>query len=306
MVEKTEDKDKTVTIPRIKPAVEEPTEVTPYLLVLSGNSVGRVFKLSKGSFKLGRSVDAEIMIEDDGISRLHACITMLSATEVLIEDLDSTNGTFVDGDEILNAKLTEGQKIQLGTSTILKYSCSDTAEKQFVTKLYESATRDALTRAHNKAFLEDCLNREFAWHKRHNQPLTLILFDIDHFKEVNDSHGHTAGDQVLRALVLRCRRQLRTEDVFARWGGEEFACLLRQTTLVDASQFAERLRTCVENEPFEISVESGASSLPITISAGVAGFDPEVHEDADALLETADQRLYRAKAAGRNLVVSGG
>ncbi len=299
-----EDKDKTVTVRNVSPPIGMGGQCTPYLLVLSGSSVGRVIKLELGPNKLGRSVDADIMIDDDGISRLHASVKLLSNNVALIQDLGSTNGTHVDGVEIEEAGLLDGQKIQLGTSTILKYSCSDHVEERFITRLYESATRDALTKANNRAFFQECLSREFAWHVRHNQPLSLIMFDIDHFKQVNDTCGHPAGDQVLQQISRRCFSQLRTEDLFARWGGEEFVILLRQTLLVHATQFAERLRAYIADEPFDVRCDNGQQMLTVTVSLGVSMIEPKVHLTDEALLEETDQRLYRAKAAGRNRVVS--
>jgi diguanylate cyclase (GGDEF)-like protein len=169
-------------------------------------------------------------------------------------------------------------------------------------QLYESSTRDALTGAHNRVHFDERLRTELAYAVRHGTALSLALFDIDHFKRVNDTHGHLAGDQVLRHVARIAARQLRAEDMFARYGGEEFAVILRGIDLSGCVRVAERLRSTIEVLPtgFEKRV------IPVTISVGCAMFDDAPERRGESLVARADSRLYAAKRTGRNRVVSWG
>lgn len=272
-----------------------------YIVVQSGRSVGRMFRVASDRVMLiGRSPDAEILLDDEGVSRRHAQIEFRGGAPYLV-DLDSTNGTWVESDRVGSEghKLRDGDRIRVGPATILKYGYQDTVEQQFLAQLYRSATRDGLTGVHNKRWFIDQLDQEFAWHRRHNEPLTLILLDVDHFKRVNDTFGHTTGDLVLRELASLLTRTLRQEDTLARYGGEEFAVILRRTPLREGARLAERLRRRIEDHAFR----HGQQRLPVTISLGVATGPASGLSTPEALVEAADQQLYRAKRAGRNRVM---
>jgi diguanylate cyclase (GGDEF)-like protein len=164
--------------------------------------------------------------------------------------------------------------------------------------MYESALRDGLTKVFNRRYFTDHLEKEFAYALRHDTPLALIFIDIDHFKAINDTHGHTAGDTVLTELSALLMSLLRTEDVLARFGGEEFTILCRGTDLASARIVAERLRSAVERRRFEVD----RKRIPVTISVGVAAVpDPSIKDDA-AFLAGADRAMYDAKTSGRNRV----
>lgn len=267
-----------------------------YLIVLAGAEVGKMYKLNEGETMLGRSHRADVRIEDDSISRLHAKVT-LSGTDILIEDLGSSNGTLVNGDRVAQAPLKDGDKIRLGETTILKFTFHDRLDESFVQKMYDAALRDPLTKAYNKKYLLDQLAQEISYAKRHQSKLTLIMFDLDHFKRVNDTYGHVAGDQVLIQTATRVSALLRGEDVLARYGGEEFCVILRGISLEDAGVLAERIRAAVEVHVYR----SGSTEIRATASLGVAEFDGE--GEASALIEAADSALYAAKGAGRNRVL---
>jgi diguanylate cyclase (GGDEF)-like protein len=143
------------------------------------------------------------------------------------------------------------------------------------------------------------LEREIAVASRHGHPLTLVMFDVDHFKKVNDSHGHLAGDAVLKEIARRLKPRIRREDLLARYGGEEFACVLPDTTREGAAIFAEAIRILVERYP----VQHGSLSIPVTVSLGVAVTEEPRHYDPTDLIRRADERLYEAKRGGRNRVV---
>lgn len=274
---------------------------SPYLIVLTGKSVGRMFRLREGDTLVGRGSECDLLLDDDGVSRSHARFIRRPDGEVAVLDLGSTNGTWVESTRVDYHLLSDGDRIQIGAATILKYGYQDAVEEQFVSQLYESATRDGLTGVYNKRFFLERLHEEFAWHVRHNEPLSLILIDIDHFKRVNDTWGHPAGDYVLREVARYCRKQVRSEDIFARYGGEEFVCILRQTDVPAAAVLADRLRRKVEDLKLRFGTGPSAVDIPVTVSVGVAQ-TTDAMESQDALVELADAYLYQAKQTGRNRV----
>jgi diguanylate cyclase (GGDEF)-like protein len=272
-------------------------ERNAFLIVLSGRSVGKMFKLPGGEVSLGRSLEADVRLEDEGVSRLHLKI-LRDDDGVTVVDLDSTNGTYVNGAKVHRQRLHDGDRVQVGSVTILKFSYQDSLEEQFQQQLYESATRDPLTQAYNKRFFDEQLGKDFSHAHRHGLDLSLLIVDVDHFKRVNDEHGHPAGDHVLQRLSACIMGSLRTEDAFCRIGGEEFAVIARDSALPESVQLAERIRRLVADTKF---VYDGVN-LPITVSVGVASYAPDVHANAAALVEEADRNLYAAKHAGRNAV----
>jgi two-component system, cell cycle response regulator len=268
------------------------------LIVLSGDSVGSLYKLTDTKYVIGRSPEAGIRLEDDGISRQHAKLIRYNEHLFMLKDLGSTNGTHVNGQPVKSHALSDGDRIQIGSVTILKFSYHDTLEERFQEHLYNSATRDMLTHAFNRRFFEEQLKREVSHAARHSAALSLMLLDIDHFKTVNDKFGHLAGDVVLREVAARVAATLRVSDVFCRIGGEEFAVLLRETPLQGAEILAERLRQLIEQSTFV----HGEASIRVTVSLGVALYDRAEHPAPNVLLEVADKCLYEAKQKGRNRV----
>jgi diguanylate cyclase (GGDEF)-like protein len=218
--------------------------------------------------------------------------------QYLLEDCDSLNGTFVAGKQVsVPTLVTEGVRVGFGRRSLLRFSVQDALEERALFNVHESALRDGLTRAYNRRVFDDRLISEFAYSSRHNRPLSLMLFDIDHFKKVNDTHGHQAGDLVLQAVARQIASALRTEDVFARYGGEEFAIIARDTTLSEATVVAERIRALVG----ATETPWNGGSLKVTLSVGVACNFPIV-PDVGLLVSKADAALYRAKARGRDRV----
>lgn len=273
-------------------------EVNAYLIVLSGRSVGKMYKVPVGEVKLGRSLESDIRLEDEGVSRLHARMERTHEGQVILHDLGSTNGTYVNGSKITELSLHDGDRIQVGSVTILKFSYQDSLEEQFQQQLYESATRDPLTQAYNKRFFDDQLDKDIRHAARHGLALSLVIMDVDHFKRVNDTYGHPAGDHVLQRLAATVMAQLRTEDAFCRLGGEEFGIIMRDCAPQEAAMLAERLRELVQHTRFVY----GGEELPVAMSLGVASFDAARHPSAAELVEEADRFLYTAKRGGRNRV----
>jgi two-component system, cell cycle response regulator len=268
-----------------------------YLIVLAGSNVGEMFKITASSITMGRGQGADLQLLDEGISRRHARIYM-DVADMVVEDLGSRNGTFANGQRISRHVLRDGDKIQIGSTTILKFTYHDHLDETFQRQMYESALRDGLTKAFNKKYFLDRMESEFRFAKRHRVPLSLILFDIDHFKKINDSAGHLAGDHVLAALARKVAETIRAEDVFARYGGEEFAVICRAIEMPGASAFAERLRVAVEKTEFPFA----GQLIPVTISIGVAGLPQVDANDPMGLVSAADDALYQAKRDGRNRV----
>ena len=270
----------------------------PCLTVLTGTATGQTFKLPRGEHGIGRAPDALIRLIDDGVSRQHARLR-LETDQLWVEDLDSRNGTFVNGAKITaRTPLRDGDKIQVGRTTVLRFAYHDEIDESFHENLMSSALRDPLTRLFNKRYFLDRLDSELKFAHRHQASVSLLMLDIDHFKKVNDTNGHLGGDAVLINLAGILTRAVRNEDVVARFGGEEFAIILRAIPLEPALHLAERLRRLVEQSatPF------GGRELRATVSIGVAGYPTTQVDRIEPLIEAADKALYRAKDAGRNRV----
>ena len=268
-----------------------------YLIVLAGSAVGEMFKIERDRTIIGRGGKATIRLIDDGISREHAEVA-IEGGEVVLRDLGSTNGTFCNGVKVEARKLADGDKILVGSTTILKFTYHDNLDEAFQRQMYESSLRDGLTKAFNKKYFTDRLESEFTYALRHGMPLALLLFDIDHFKKVNDTFGHPAGDMVLTELAALMMISLRTEDIFARYGGEEFAVIGRGTDGQQGQIIAERLRRAVQGRSFKYQDKV----IPVTISIGVSGLPNPGISDSAALIEAADAALYKSKQDGRNRV----
>jgi two-component system cell cycle response regulator len=268
-----------------------------YLVVLAGASVGEMYKVDGSKTIIGRGQKAQVRLLDDGISREHAQL-VTEGNKIFLEDLGSTNGTFCNGLKVDRRELCDGDKILVGSTTILKFTYHDNLDEIFQKQMYESALRDGLTKAFNKKYFTDRLESELTFALRHDSPLVLVMFDIDHFKKVNDTHGHQAGDLVLSEISTLLTGALRAEDVFARYGGEEFAIICRGTDLTQASIVGERMRKAVEKHRF---VHEG-TPIPITISVGIAGLPDPAVKDATDLVSRADKALYQSKHGGRNRV----
>jgi diguanylate cyclase (GGDEF)-like protein len=268
------------------------------LIVLAGPNVGEMYEID-ASLTIGRGREADVRVQGDGISRKHAGIR-LSAEQVLFEDLGSTNGSFVNGERVATRVLEEGDKIQIGTSVILKFTYHDELDEDFQRQMFESASRDALTQVYNKRFFMEQLVSEHAYAARHNSPLSLLMFDLDHFKRINDTYGHLAGDYVLSEITRILLPAIRTEDIFARYGGEEFVILSRTNGAIATAHVAERLRRTVEQHSFGF----GGKSIRVTVSIGIGCMPSRTIKSAEDLIACADKALYEAKNGGRNRVVS--
>jgi diguanylate cyclase (GGDEF)-like protein len=261
-----------------------------------GAGLGRLHSLD-GPVLLGRETDSTICIDESAASRHHARIVARD-DGYYVADLRSTNGTFVNNVRVLVRKLEDGDYVRVGTH-IFRFLAGGNIEADYHEEIYRLTITDALTGIHNKRHLLEFLERELTRSTRHERPLAVVLFDIDHFKAINDHHGHLAGDLVLRELTQRLRKEVRRDELFARYGGEEFVVVLPETTLEGAVHVAERLRALAADESFDYN----GQALTVTISLGVAGSTGCENLTPLEFIGRADAKLYQAKQEGRNRVV---
>jgi diguanylate cyclase (GGDEF)-like protein len=267
------------------------------LVVLYGPNLGRRYTLYTGETVLGRSTDATIGLDAESVSRRHARIVCADGAATF-EDLGSTNGSYVNDRRTEHCALRDGDIIRVGVA-ILKFLSGSNIEAAYHEEIYRLTILDGLTGVHNRRFFLEFLEREISRAQRHATTLALVLFDLDGFKQVNDVHGHLAGDTVLKEISQRLRPRIRREDLLARFGGEEFACVLPDTTRAGAGIFAEALRILVERDP----VVHQGTPIPVTISLGVAMHTADEPATVNELIRRADAKLYDAKRLGRNRVV---
>ena len=263
-----------------------------------GPNMGRKYDLHGRIANVGRDPSNHIIIDSDSVSRQHAQLTIESGRR-LIMDLKSTNGTYVNNVQILSPQsLKNGDLAKIG-DTIFKYLEGNDVESAYHEEIYCMTIKDGLTEIYNKRYFMEALNREMSRAGRYQRDLSLLIFDIDFFKRINDTLGHIAGDQILRDLAQFISVRVRSDDVFARYGGEEFVLILPETTHAGAMEFAEQLRQLVASKSFIFNNKE----LEITVSIGVATLNKDSeHPTALEFIKQADDCLYRAKAQGRNCV----
>jgi two-component system, cell cycle response regulator len=277
------------------------------LIYPPGPDMGRRWTLGHADeIVVGRGSDCDIQIDRDSVSRRHARVFRVD-DQWFVEDLGSTNGSYINDVPIQRSPLRDGDFVKIG-SAIFKFLSGSGVETSYHEEIYRMTIVDGLTGAHNKRFFLEFLEREMARCSRYGRPLSLLMFDIDHFKAINDNHGHLTGDYVLKEMARRLLHRIRKEELLARYGGEEFAVVLPETGHENALQFAEMLRRMVDGELFEYE----GDRFPITISVGVATLDfeslsqglaPPPQIDPLEFIREADGNLYKAKRGGRNCVV---
>jgi two-component system cell cycle response regulator len=258
------------------------------------HNFGKRQVLTAEPMRVGRERGNQIVLQSDSVSRRHCRIDKRKSSW-FIKDLGSTNGTYVNDELIEEYQLRRGDQIKIG-DTIFKYLSGQDVEAQYHETIYRMTIMDGLTNVHNKRYLLETLERELPRAIRHMRPLSLCMFDLDHFKQVNDTYGHIAGDYVLKEVASVVKSRLRPDDVIARYGGEEFAVLLPETDLKGATAIAEELRKLIAEKVLEFEGER----IPVTVSVGCTQLRGE--DDAMKLIKAADVKLYEAKRGGRNRV----
>ncbi len=258
--------------------------------------LGRTIELSGDNVGIGRDLSNEVSVDEDSVSRKHAVLFHREGNWWL-QDHGSTNGTQVNGRSLrCPQKLKSTDRIKIG-KTVFKLVAEDDAEARYFERTFKMSATDPLTTVYNRRYFQQALDAEVSRAQRHERGLALIMLDIDHFKAVNDEHGHPAGDAVLRVVAHEMASLLREHDVIARYGGEEFAVILPETDKRGIVAVAERLRERVEKTP----VEHHGKLIAVTVSAGCAVL--RGGETSAVLIAHADSKLYEAKASGRNRVV---
>lgn len=277
--------------------VAVPKDEKAYILFISGPLIGKMYLLENEETVVGRAEDVDICISDSRVSRHHLHI-LLYKGQAIIEDLGSTNGTFVNGQRIKRHMLANNDKVHISSDTLFKFALGDKAERMFQEEMHQMANYDAVTGVLNKHAFSKRVQEEFSYAKRTKMNLSILMIDIDFFKKVNDAYGHMAGDYVLGGVAERLRKAIRDEDILARYGGEEFVVILRGTDTKGALTLAERMRKLVEEEPFSFEKRP----IPVTISVGLATLTGKNFSSATDLISRADECLYKSKENGRNRV----
>ena len=267
------------------------------LVVLQGQRLGQRVDIGIEPLIIGRSPECQFQIMERSVSRQHARIWQ-EPSGYRIKDLDSTNKTLLNDQPIIEAELKDGDHVAIG-SCVLKFMERSSVEARYHEEIYQLATIDPLTGLYNRRHFLELLEREMARTASHGRPLSLLIIDLDHFKLVNDRHGHPAGDVVLKQVASTLDANISDEIIAARIGGEEFAAVLPERDVAAASAFAEQLCRAIAS----LELHEDAGTRQVTVSIGVAGFSAGM-ANVGALLAAADAQLYLAKHSGRNCVCS--
>jgi diguanylate cyclase (GGDEF)-like protein len=278
----------------LEPSVTQETQGNPRLIIVSGLLLGHQVDIGSAPVTIGRGADCTLALPHPSVSRLH-CRIWREDDRFHIQDMGSTNPTFLNGKPVTRAELRDGDQIGVGSNAI-KFFVGESVEARYHDELIDLAIYDSLTGFYNRRHFLGLLADEIE-RARRGAPLCLAMLDLDFFKAINDRHGHLVGDQALSGIAQILRENAPGSAVIGRFGGEEFSMLLRATTLPEALVSTDRLRATVAAEPLALR----ELKLPLTISIGVAEVGP-TRADTAALLRAADEQLYRAKQGGRNRV----
>ena len=277
------------------PGPRENERRCPSLVVVSGSLLGTIFRIEDALTSIGRDTLNTITVNDAGVSRRHAVFERVGDV-VLVKDVGSKNGTYVNDDEVRERELRDGDLIYVGHGTY-KFLAGDSPEHDIYEGFHDVASKDKLTGIPNRRYFDEALEREIGRVQRHGGELILLLVDLDHFKNVNDTYGHLFGDAVLRQFARILRGRLRVNDFCARYGGEEFAIILTDTSAEDAFQIADAIRGLSDAH-----IRSRRELDLVTTSDGGALMEIAM-KGAEDLIAAADAKLYPAKSAGRNRVL---
>lgn len=276
-------------------AADEPAQACDACLVfVEGEALLGLQVALAADVELGRDPACTVRLPAEDVSRHHARITADAEGHVVV-DLASTNGTWVNGRRVDVHRLRAGDRVRVG-KFVARYVAAGDPMGTELAELARASRRDVLTGLPNRRAFDEELAREVARAGRDAKPLAVVMLDVDRFKVVNDTHGHAAGDAVLREVAARAAAAVRAGDLVARIGGEEFVLLLHGADLTGALELAERVRVAVAATP----VVAGDRRLAVTASLGCAVLAPG--EAPEALVARADARLYDAKRGGRDRV----
>jgi diguanylate cyclase (GGDEF)-like protein len=303
------DTDEMTVIDRRKAALarkKQKTKLNIILTVIQGNEAdfGKSYSFTQDIIRIGRdqkqeATEVNIAVNDLKVSKIHCEISAIKTDDleqIVIKDLGSTNGTYVNGEMIRQRILTSGDKISIG-ETILRFSYNDEIEEEYHSRLFTFAATDALTGLYNRRYILNELENQHKIAKRNERTYSLVIIDIDDFKKVNDSFGHSAGDEFLKKFAWVMNHSLREQDISGRVGGEEFLIILPETSIDGAFRLANRIRERIQKT--ELIYEG--NRIKATISAGVSQY--EFKTEPHTLFRLADYALYKAKQSGKNMVV---
>ncbi len=286
-------------VTQIRPVEKQavnPEQACLVLIYPPGSELGKRYEMrGQQEITIGRGADCDIQVDRDSVSRKHAKITRARDMWQVV-DLGSTNGSYVNDAQITQCSLRDGDLLKIGNA-IFKFLVGGNIENSYHEEIYRMTIIDGLTQAFNKRYFIENLEKEIPRCTRHQRPLSLLMLDIDHFKKINDEHGHLTGDYVLREMARRVRTRVRKEEVFARYGGEEFAVTLPETSREQAMKVGEDIRRLVCAEPFDFE----GDHISVSVSVGVGTTVNEIA--AEPFIKIADDNLYKAKKSGRNKVI---
>jgi len=271
----------------------------PWLIQLSPiKRTSALFELDVEVVVIGRCSQCSLMLHEESVGDVHATVVRSDEGYTLL-DSDSSSGTYVNHSRIIEHRLSDGDTIRIG-SALFKFMEPGSSEIAYHQHLQNRAIRDGLTKAYNKSFLLEFLNREYERCVLHHRPLSFLMMDIDFFKQINDQHGHLPGDQVLQELARRIEPLLDADDIFARYGGEEFAVVMCENTIAEAEVLAEMIRQVVRSTPCNTS----KGDVDVTLSIGIAGVTGEEVDvpHVNEIIQAADEMLYESKANGRDRI----
>ncbi len=288
---------------RTEEKTHPPAPLPMYLIMVRGGITGALLRVEARTTSLGRSIDNTHSFQDATVSRRHAALSHDAEGRAWLADLGSSNGTFVNGKRLVPhrpTRLEPGGRIQLGASVVLKYVGLDPCEERFQRELFDRAVRDNLTGLYNRAYFLEQVEARCDHALLRGMSMALLMVDVDHFKRINDDHGHDAGDAALREVAKVLRDSTRTDDLVARYGGEEFLVALPVLDEARAIERAERIRLHLAQRP----IRAAGGTLRLTVSIGLSHADWDQPRNIARLITLADAALYAAKRGGRNRVIS--
>lgn len=272
-----------------------------YIVFLDGMNTGKIIALQDKPIIVGKNRNCDVVVGDDGVSRVHAQIHFVDHRRAVIQDLGSTNGTFVEGSKIEKAIVTPGEKILFGRRTMAQFVMWDRLEHVYNQELFASCPCDGLTGLHNRKFLKKRMGSDISYARRHHIAYTLLLADVDNFGRINHAFGPYSGDQVLVSLSQTLDNMVRSEDVVGRFGCDEFAVLAQGIDRDGGMRLAHRIRAEAENLKIR-AVNDKKEIIQVTVSIGIATIHPDAVTDRDTLIASATRELTNAKQLDGNQI----
>jgi two-component system cell cycle response regulator len=275
---------------------------TPCLTVLTGGPVGMLHTLdAEAGILIGRGSRADLQVTSRSASRRHAQIRIDPLGGVVVEDLGSTNGTYLNGKLIKRYRLQDGDRLQLGPRTILKFSYQDEIERDFYQDLVDREIKDTFTGIYSKRYVFNQIVSTCAHAERYKTRLSLLIFAIDGFWLINEIYDRAATNFVVKTLARIVRRELRADDVFARYGGDRFMVLARDLSDKGTVTLARRIRRAIKAR----RIIFDGMRLPVSISLGIGTMSAQTKDPA-VLIKQAEDYLRMARYAGKGCIAGAG